>query len=271
MLNSFFIFNMRYGITELSIVPLRVENKEQSEQVSQILFGETFEILEEKGVWYKVLTSLDNYEGWIDIKLATEISESTFSLINQSPKHITKDIVTILFKNKETAPILIPAGSTIPSYNYETKSFFIGENIYKVNTNISETSSNELRKNIINSAIQFLNSPYLWGGKTNFGIDCSGFSQVVLKINGINIPRDASQQVNIGNTVNIIHDVKPGDLAFFDNDDGNIIHVGIFIDENRIIHASGKVRIDKIDHQGVYNQDIGKYTHTLRVIQNIID
>ncbi len=265
------MFNMRYGITELSIVPLRIENKEQSEQVSQILFGETFEILEKKGAWYKVLTSLDNYEGWIDIKLATEISEKTFKLINKSRKHITKDIVTILYKNKETAPILISAGSTIPSYNYKTKSFLIGENTYTVNTQISKYSSKDLRKSIISTAIQFLNSPYLWGGRTNFGIDCSGFSQIVYKINNINIPRDASQQVNTGNTVNIIHDVKPGDLAFFDNVEGNIIHVGIFIDENRIIHASGKVRIDKIDHQGIYNQEIGRYTHTLRVIQNIIE
>lgn len=262
---------MRYGITELSIVPVRIENKEQSEQVTQLLFGDTFVILEEKGAWYKILTNFDNYEGWIDPKLGTEISESVFNLINQSPKHTTKDIVTVIYKNKETAPILLVAGSTIPSFNAETKSFFIGENLYNVSTQIEITTQNNIRKSIISSAIQFLNSPYLWGGKTNFGIDCSGFTQVVYKINNINLPRDASVQVNQGETINIIQDVKAGDLAFFDNSEGNITHVGIFIDNNRIIHASGKVRIDKIDHQGIYNQDIKKYTHNLRVIQNIID
>jgi len=262
---------MKYGITELSIVPVRIDNKEQSEQITQLLFGDTFEILEKRNSWYHILTSTDKYEGWIDIKLATIISEKDYNTINKSKKKITTDIITVVLKNNEPAPILLPAGSTFYNYNINEKSFKIIDNIYKVNTSISKLPYNDIRKNIINLAIQFLNAPYLWGGKTNFGIDCSGFSQIVYKINNINIPRDASLQVNIGNTVNIINDSKPGDLAFFDNNEGNITHVGIFINNQKIIHASGKVRIDKIDHQGIYNEDINKYTHNLRVIQNIID
>ncbi len=272
MLNLFFFstFNM-YGITELNIVPVRAEHKEQSEQITQLLFGETFIITEKKGSWFKINSTFDKYTGWIDNKLCTIISEETYTQINNSPKTITNEIITIAFKNNEKTPNLILSGSYLPFYNSKTKTFSIGENIYHLESEIENNNNSDIRQNIIKTAKQYLNSPYLWGGRTQFGIDCSGFSQIVLKINNINIPRDASQQVNSGKTVNIIYDIKPGDLAFFDNSEGKIIHVGILISNDKIIHASGKVRIDKIDHQGIYNSEIKKYTHNLRVVQNIID
>lgn len=261
---------MKFGITELSIVPVRSDKKEQSEQVTQLLFGDTFTIIERRKAWYHIISTLDNYEGWIDIKLATEISEELYNIINNQQKTITNDLISVIYKNKETAPIFIPAGSSLTDYNKETKSFSIGANSYSVDTYIENLNPKLIRKNIIKIAKYYLNAPYLWGGKTGFGIDCSGFSQIVYNINGLNIPRDASQQVKLGKTINILNDVQAGDLAFFDNNEGNIIHVGFFIDQKTIIHASGKVRIDNIDHQGIYNNDTKEYTHNLRVIKSII-
>ena len=116
----------------------------------------------------------------------------------------------------------------------------------------------------------FLNAPYLWGGKTPFGVDCSGFTQMVYKLNGYKLMRDASQQSKQGEALSFIEESEPGDLAFFDNEEGNIIHVGIIMDDNYIIHASGKVRIDRLDHLGIYNAEINKHTHKLRVIKKII-
>ena len=261
---------MKFGIANLSIVPVRVEAKEQSEQVTQILFGETFEIIERRKSWYHIKTQLDNYEGWIDTKLVRRIKEKEFEQINNSKKHISNDIVSIITKSDDKTILLIPAGSTFPNFNNTDLTFKIVEDRYELNQNITKLTD-DIRKNIISTAIKYINAPYLWGGRTHFGIDCSGFSQIAYKICGLNIPRDASQQVTMGRTINMIEEAKPGDLAFFDNDEGQIIHVGIIMGNNKIIHASGKVRIDKIDHQGIFNEDTNEYSHNLRVIQNIID
>lgn len=261
---------MKFGIANLSIVPVRLEAKEQSEQVTQVLFGESFQILERRKSWYNIKTKLDNYEGWIDTKLVKQISETEFEQINNSEKFITHDIVSIITKSDDKTILLISAGSTFPNFDITNLSFKITDDKYTLNQNITNLPD-DLRKNIISTAIKFINAPYLWGGRTHFGIDCSGYSQIIYKICGINIPRDASQQVSFGNTINMIEEAKPGDLAFFDNDEGKIIHVGIIMKNNKIIHASGKVRIDKIDHQGIFNEETNEYSHNLRVIQNIID
>ena len=261
---------MKFGIANLSIVPVRTDAKEQSEQVTQILFGETFVIIERRKDWYHIKTEFDKYEGWIDVKLVKQISEKEYNQINNSEKYITNDIVSIITKSDDRTILLISAGSTFPNFDKVNLSFTITDDEYTLNQNITLMSDN-VRTNLISNAIKFINAPYLWGGRTHFGIDCSGFSQIVYKICGVNIPRDASQQVSVGGTLNMLEEAKPGDLAFFDNDEGNIIHVGIIMANNKIIHASGKVRIDKIDHQGIFNEEMNDYSHNLRVLQNIVD
>ena len=126
------------------------------------------------------------------------------------------------------------------------------------------------KKQLIDTAILYLNSPYLWGGKTPFGIDCSGFTQMVYKLNGYKLLRDASQQATQGEALSFIEESEPGDLAFFDNAEGVITHVGIIMEDNYIIHAHGKVRIDRIDHTGIFNSEARMHTHKLRVIKRII-
>ena len=126
------------------------------------------------------------------------------------------------------------------------------------------------KSELINTAYMYLNAPYLWGGKTLFGIDCSGFTQMVYKLNGYKLLRDASQQASQGEVLSFIEESEPGDLAFFDNEEGKIIHVGIMLENNYIIHASGKVRIDRLDHLGIYNAELNRHTHRLRVIKKII-
>ena len=120
------------------------------------------------------------------------------------------------------------------------------------------------------TAYLFLNAPYLWGGKTPLGIDCSGFTQLVYKINGVKLKRDASDQALQGQTLSFIEESEPGDLAFFDDSEGNITHVGLLLENHRIIHASGMVRIDKIDQSGIFNIETQSHSHKLRFIKKMI-
>mgnify|MGYP001812336606 CR=1 FL=1 len=134
-----------------------------------------------------------------------------------------------------------------------------------------DTNSGKSKKsNLITTALQYLNAPFQWGGKTPFGIDCSGLSQMVYKINGYSLPRDAEEQAAQGDVLSFVEESEPGDLAFFDNNEGVITHVGIIMKNNYIIHAHGKVRIDRIDQTGIFNSELGAYTHKLRVIKKII-
>jgi cell wall-associated NlpC family hydrolase len=159
-------------------------------------------------------------------------------------------------------------GSFLPNYKKNNVSFNKNEYIFDGLT--VDSSKKNSKNKLIENAYIYLNAPYLWGGRSPLGIDCSGFTQLLYKLNGVQLPRDASQQAKVGQTLSFVEESEAGDLAFFDNEEGNIIHVGMVLDNNRIIHASGKVRIDRLDHQGIYNVDTHKYSHRLRLIKKII-
>jgi uncharacterized protein YgiM (DUF1202 family) len=252
-----------FGICNLAIIPLRAEASDKSEIVSQVLFGEHFEILEQLKQWSRIKMQYDDYEGWIDTKQFQEITESNFKQLSKDAIILNADLIEYI-----TAPsnllIPIPLGSSLSFLNYSEI------NISNFDFEGTKTSGIKTKNNLINSAFMYLNAPYLWGGKTPFGIDCSGFTQMVYKLNGYKLLRDASQQATQGEALSFIEESEPGDLAFFDNEEGNIIHVGIIMENNYIIHASGKVRIDRLDHLGIYNADLNKHTHKLRVIKKII-
>ena len=261
---------MRYGISNLSIVPVRSEPREKSEMCTQILFGEHYTILEEQSKWCQVKLALDGYEGWIDRIMVNEVDEETVSLLTEIPRIVTTDVFNIVQPLGDYTNFLIVAGSSLPHFEPLSRTFQIGEVTYEIQGNSIATATIAVRERIIENALKYFNSPYLWGGRSPFGIDCSGFSQILYKMAGISIPRDAVQQSLLGDNLSFVEEALPGDLAFFDNEDGSIIHVGIIWEKNKIIHSSGKVRIDNVDHFGIYNIDTKRYTHQMRLMRRII-
>ena len=242
----------------MSLVALRFETSDKSELVSQILYGEHFKVLEQRKNWSKIRLAFDKYEGWIDNKQYLEITKEDYEEINSSSPKYSSDLVEFIEdENNLLHPILL--GSSLHSLKF-LKHKHDGNSIDEVMP----------KENLIKTASLYLNSPYLWGGKTPFGIDCSGFTQMVYKINGYKLQRDASQQATQGEVLSFIEESEPGDLAFFDNSEGEIIHVGIIMKNNYIIHAHGNVRIDRLDQSGIYNVAKNKHTHKLRVIKKII-
>lgn len=260
---------MKHGIATLSIIPVRKDPSETCEMVTQLLFGELFEILKGNNKWQYIRTLQDDYLGWIDAKMSTVLDKRHFNRIIKNKPFISNDLFSTITDQGNSRQTIV-AGSSIHGYNGK-KSFRFNNISYRVLNNFSHPGQHDARSLITSNALKFLNSPYLWGGRSPVGIDCSGFTQIVYKMSGLNIPRDASQQVRHGVAVDFVNEAHPGDLAFFDNADGVIIHTGIILDQGRIIHASGKVRIDMIDHEGINHSGTRRYTHQLRVVKNIID
>jgi hypothetical protein len=252
-----------FGICNLAIIPLRCEPSDKSEIVSQLLFGEHFVIIEQLKQWYYIKMDFDGYEGWIDAKQCKLISETEYQQINNEALVLNSDLIEYI-TGKSNLLMPIPLGSCLSFL--KNKEINNQEFQFEGATITGIKNKNE----IISTSFLYLNAPYLWGGKTPFGIDCSGFTQMVYKLNGYKLLRDASQQAKQGEALSFIEESEAGDLAFFDNDEGNITHVGIIMENNHIIHASGKVRIDRLDHLGIYNPEINKHTHKLRVIKKII-
>ena len=237
---------MEKGICNVSVAPLRAENSHQSEMVSQLLYGEKVEIIEENGSFSKIKMVFDGYEGWIDAKQISKISEEDFA--QKTAQILTEDFKFFNFKKGK---ILLSIGSEIVSDEEQTLREATGKSL-------SETAQ------------RFLNVPYLWSGRSFFGIDCSGFTQLLFKVHGIQLPRDAYQQAEVGNVLDFVEESEPGDLAFFENQEGKISHVGIMLEDQKIIHAYGKVRIDLLDSTGIFNKDLGKHTHKLRFVKRIL-
>ena len=257
---------MEYGICLLSHVPCRKDASDRSEMVTQLLFGEHYTILETVPKWVKIKIFHDNYEAWICAKQNQLISSEVFNKLSTNEQFFCTDLVQVVQNNESILPIVL--GSTLPFLKDE-KMIISNENFdYQ---GVFSDSNNKANKNkIIQDAFMYLGAPYLWGGRSPFGIDCSGFTQLVYRLNYVNLPRDASQQVELGTNYSFVEEAEAGDLAFFDNDEGKIVHVGILLQDQKIIHASGQVRIDKLDHHGIFNEETGKYSHKLRIIKKII-
>jgi hypothetical protein len=256
---------MHYGICNLSIVPLRIEPSDCSEMVSQVLFGEHFKVLEIRKYWSKIRLAFDNYEGWVDNKQYEEISENTYLTLMETPPKLAGELIDFVTNSTNNYRTIV-IGSNLPFYNKQQLKINHTNFLYEGQV-ISKIKPKSL---IIETAYKYLNTPYLWGGKTPFGIDCSGFTQMVYKLCGYQLMRDASEQASQGEVLSFIEESEPGDLAFFDNSEGIITHVGIVMKDNYIIHAHGKVRVDRIDHSGIFNLDSHTHTHKLRVIKKII-
>lgn len=216
----------------LSVIPLRSAPKSQSEIVTQLLYGETYTVLEQESDWVKIVTTFDNYTGWISQNQQSDVAFHSESLVTSE----------LFVKYNDQ---IIPLGGVVEN-----------------------SLNNQAVLGIIPTGMLFLNTPYLWGGRTFMGIDCSGFVQVVHKVNNIKLPRDASQQVHLGEAVSF-DGKQPGDLVFFESESGNIHHVGIVLNDTEIIHASGSVRIDTLGASGIIHKSNGNQTHRLHSIKRL--
>lgn len=257
---------MQYGLCNLSVVPLRLEPSDASEMVNQVLFGETFKVLEQRKKWSKIRLAHDKYEGWLDNKQIQLVDEDYYKRLKDENTPICAELIEIISQPKTGAFFPVLLGSLLPFI--KEGQILLGEDHYEFQGPVINDKCS--RQRLIDYAYQYINAPYLWGGRTPMGIDCSGFTQMVYRLAGHSIPRDAYQQALLGDTLSFIEESEPGDLAFFDNDEGKIVHVGIILSDNYIIHASGKVRLDRLDQTGIFNAEERTHTHKLRVIKKII-
>jgi cell wall-associated NlpC family hydrolase len=247
---------MNLAVCKVAIAPLRAEKSDTSEMVSQILFGEIIKKLDSHNNWVLIETYIDKYQGWVDSKQL---------------EFLNKNEIDNWFLNQQTITTNCQIKTNIGTLNL-TKGAFLHKNSpskFKIGSVEIITKYKHSTSNIISFAKSYLNTPYLWGGKTNYGIDCSGFTQIVFRNQGVEIPRDASQQEKHGYPI-FFKDRQKGDVAFFSNLSGKIIHVGILISKTKIIHASGRVKIDTIDDKGIFSHELNEYSHTLYSIKRMI-
>jgi len=252
---------MEYGISNLAIIPMRKEAREQSEMVSQLLFGEVYEIMERAGSWVHIIAAHDGYEGWISLNQITLITGEEYRQFAKDTL-LTNKAISAIVKQSDSTLVYIPFGSSLPGVTDGVLK--IGEERYEINNTTSAGVD------MLALAQSFLNTPYLWGGRTHFGIDCSGLVQAIFRQCGLTLKRDAYLQAEEGIVVDFLPEVKPGDVAFFDNDEGRIVHVGIMMNNEQIIHASGRVKVERMDGQGIYSEEFKRYTHKLRIIKRYI-
>lgn len=258
------------AICQLSVVPVRAGAADKEEIVTQLLFGELVDVIEilgrAKKNWCQIRCDWDGYEGWMDIRQLRFISAEEVQLYRQNHAFCL-DLTSVLTNNDHFLPITL--GATLPCF--DGLSVHLGNKHYAFNGHaLNYGHLTPTPEFIVKLARRYLYAPYLWGGRSPFGIDCSGFTQTVFRMAGIRLRRDASQQVEQGRLIDFIEQSQPADLAFFENDKGRIVHVGIVLANSQIIHSAGQVRIDKLDHFGVFNEERGIYSHKLRLIKRFL-
>jgi len=264
---------MKFGITHLSQISMREEPAHKSQLVSQLLFGDAYQVEEIVGDWLKIKTIECGYEGYIDKKLWNEMHEEDAAEYSSLKKYVVTDYLIFIkeFETNITFPVFMGSAFPEPKDNM----LILGNSIFVVELPEKQTfqkypNLSEQQSALLRFASGFLLAPYLWGGRTPAGIDCSALVQLAFKSIGISLPRDASQQVNHGEQIDFATEWQVGDVAFFDNEDGEIIHTGIICGKDKILHASGFVRIDNLDTTGIYNKQIEQYTHKLRIVKRVI-
>jgi hypothetical protein len=256
-----------FGVCRLSVVPVLSEEG-ISVQRSQLLFGDAYEVLERSKDkhWLRIKINLDGTEGWINIQHHYSIPQEYFAQIVNADFKITTDVVATILYKKSPLPILL--GSIVPISSLE---LFKMDEQFAFNGNAKAISQKREGEFIKSIALKYLNAPEIAGGKNPFGICSQGFNQMVFKISGHTLPWDLNQQSSCGSKVKDTASTQPGDIAFFKNKNGQLVHAGIVLDENKIVHAFGQVRIDLLNDEGILNADTKIYTHALSSIRRIVN
>ena len=259
---------MKHGICPLSTVAIRNSASHKSEMISELLFGEVAEVLELKGrQWAKIRCAHDNFVGWVACNQLEWITPKEFEDYQEN-----YGVVLDVFQGVSADGAFLPLslGARLP--NFDGLRFAIGEKKYQFSGQAVFPDDIQQGPEMIQKiARKYLNAPYLWGGRSPFGVDGPGLVQAVFGIAGYPLPREAVQQLELGEGVDFAEQARAADVAFFENLKGRITHTGIMLPEGKIIHAYGKVRIDKLDHQGIFNTELGRYTHRLRIIKRLWD
>lgn len=253
-----------------SVVPVRTEAREGAEQSTQMLFGETCTVLEQKPRWNRIKLHLDGQEGWVDAKMITPMSAAEYKGYRADYKKSAQVVFPMVYAVSENNGQTIPLTAGTRLTKYQDGRFEVLGVGFRIDASMVVTKPLELNEqNLLQTVRFFLNVPYLWGGKNAMGMDCSGFTQTIMGLFGRKLLRNASEQATQGRRVAGLKKAKAGDLVFFDHEDGKVSHVGIVIDPERVIHCSGRVKVEKIDNAGIFSAELGGYTHHLVSIRRV--
>ena len=285
---------VEYVIANATVVPVRENPSEGAEQLTQLLFSEVCEVLDRLPRWTKIRSLVDGQEGWVDFKMVSPTSEPiSNSVASNSPSGrpisnataIVASRIAVATAMETGEELLLTLGTRLPNYSHGTfevlgQQYLIDPTCVNITTAQRSTGEADLqqsdlqRSDLTTIAQSLLNAPYLWGGKNAMGMDCSGFTQVVYAAMGVNLLRNAREQMTQGELVSSLSESLTGDLAFFDHADRdpkatNISHVGLLLSPTEIIHCSGCVHIDSIDEEGIHLSD-GSLTHHLVQIKRYL-
>lgn len=253
-----------------SVVPVRTEAREGAEQSTQMLFGELCTILEKKPRWNRIKLDSDGQEGWVDEKMISPIGGKDYTTYKKAYASAATVVFPMAYAMSENNGQTIPLTAGTRLTNCAQGRFEVLGVGFRIDPSMVRTQPLELNlQTLLETTRFFINVPYLWGGKNALGMDCSGFTQVVMSLFGKHLLRNASEQATQGRAVADLKKAKAGDLVFFDHEDGKISHVGIVIDSERVIHCSGRVKVEKLDSNGIFSAEFGQYTHHLVSIRRV--
>ena len=266
-----------YVMNHCPVTPVREEPSHAAEQATQLLFGEVCEVMDRRSSWTKIRSTMDGQVGWVVSKMMTPISYEEVERYQQAEAMgVVATPMAVATATVTGEQMMLTIGTRLPFYKKGT--FEVLGKKYKINPRcVYEVKGDRLEvkgEDIVRVAQSLLNVPYLWGGKNIMGYDCSGFTQTVYSVFGINLLRNAREQVTQGQVVSSLAEAQPGDLVFFDHSDRNpeatkITHVGMLISPTEVIHCAGYVHVDKIDEMGIRLTN-GKLSHHLVQIKRYL-